>query len=270
MKWFHNATIGKVLVIAFAIAVHGMFALGGYYLGLFFSSIVLRDAPWLQQPSAIFLALLIFAGAMWGFIYMEYAKEDVEAYARLTGKSMRWYLRIVQFAIAGAELSSLLYRCYQVWDNPVEATILFIFGALFLVIAFCLGKIIHAMANRPFEVSIMRARDQAGRSLTDDAAKMIGQMSAAQKLRFYQGDPGVIDEIQDEWIARDERKRHKEEERSRKTRNLEENEGKSRSFTDTFLSGGRGKQHTTDFQAAPTNQAGDRSQNGQNGHSRHN
>lgn len=238
MKWFHNATVGKCLVVGFAVAVHGVFALGAYYLGLFISNVILSDVSWLVQPAAILFALLTFAGAMWGFIYMEYAHEDVVAYSRMTGKGYKRYLVIVQMAIAGDELASLAFRCYQV-NNAFERCVVASVGVLFLVIAFCLGKVIHAMANRPFEVSVRRAQQEAGRSLIDDALAHIKAMTAEQKARFYAGDPSVIDEVRrvkEERLTEQEiRKQEQEQERQERERQEREEHAGARTFTSNLL-----------------------------------
>ena len=248
MKLFHNAMIGKILVIGFAVAVHGLFALGAYYLGLFISGIILQDAPWLIQASAIGFAVLTFAGAMWGFIYMEYAREDVEAYSRMSGKSFKKYLYAVQIAIAGAELSSLAFRTYQVHDTFERLVIAFL-GILFLVIAYCLGKIIHAMANRPFEVAVYRARQEAGRSIVDDAMKSVSKMTTEQKTRFYNGDSKTIDEVRG--ASHTERQ---EEEHRKRQREQEENAEResSRNFTRKLLNPFGDAQRTS--QADPLSQ----------------
>ena len=280
MKWFHNAAVGKFLVVGFAVAVHGMFALGMYYFGLFISKIILQDAPFLQQPAAIGMALLVFAGAMWGFVYIEYAREDVSAYSSMTGQ---WwftrYLNIVQVAIAGAELSSLAYRTYQV-QNSFDRVIVAAFGLIFLAIAYCLGKTIHAMANRPFAVAVSRARQEAGRSIVDDAMKYVPRMTVEQKVRFYNGDITAVDEVlmadYDAKQARTQRKTDKEEARTQRGRDDEvrrtqrdtQDEQESAaitSFTDRLLNrlpAQPKNTRTTSFLDAQTNQASRLGQNG--------
>lgn len=268
MKWFHNAAVGKFLVVSFAAAVHGMFALGMYYFGLFISRIILQDAPVLQQPAAICMALLVFVGAMWGFVYIEYAREDIDAFSRMTGKGYRKYLNIVQVAIAGAELSSLAYRAYQV-QNGFDRAVVVAIGLIFLVIAFCLGKTIHAMANRPFVVAVSRARQEAGRSIVDDAMKYVPRMTAEQKVRFYNGDITAVDEVMiedyEERQAKEQRKRGKENERRHREQeekaqraeraNQDEQESAAiTSFTERLLSGpAQPKDATATFPGAQVN-----------------
>lgn len=280
MKWFHNAAVGKFLVVGFAVAVHGMFALGMYYFGLFISGIILQDVPFLQQPAAIGMALLVFFGAMWGFVYVEYAREDVHAYSSTTGQ---WwfprYLNAVQVAIAGAELSSLAYRTYQVHNN-YDRVVVVAFGLIFLAIAYCLGKIIHAMANRPFAVAVARARQEAGRSIVDDAMKFVPRMTAEQKVRFYNGDITAVDEVmlndyddkqaraqrkRDEEEARESRKRDEEARRAQRTTADAQEGAAITSFTDRLLSRSPAQPkdaRTTSFLDAQTNQASRLSQNG--------
>lgn len=194
MKWFHNSGVGKVIVISFAIAIHGLFAAGAYYLGLFLASIIFKDTPIMQQGFAIGYAIMVFAGAMWAFIYSEYAYEDIEAYGNATGHTRySGYLWTVMIAVAGSELASVLFRAFSTPDILGRYVVLVI-GILALVIAFCLGKVIHAMANRPFEVSVMRARENAGRSIIEDATKYVDKMTVDEKKRFYTGDLSAIED----------------------------------------------------------------------------
>src|SRR6266571_8651802 len=119
MKWFHNGTIGRVLAIGFAIFIHAWFAAGAYYFGRFIGSYIFSDIPNGADLAGIGLAIMVFGGAMFGFIYLEYAREDVENYASSRhdgGESFKRSLTFLQVSIIGMEASSLIYRCYTIPD----------------------------------------------------------------------------------------------------------------------------------------------------------
>ncbi len=197
MKWFHNGTIGRVLAIGFAVFIHAWFAAGAYYFGRFIGSYIFSDIPNGADLAGIGLAIMVFGGAMFGFIYLEYAREDVESYASSRhdkGASFTHALWILQISIILVEASSLLYRVYTMPDNFKRFVVL-VLGIAALVIAWALGKIVHAMANRPLDLAYQRARDKAGRSVVEDGMKYIDDMSAEQKRRFYNGDASTIDEV---------------------------------------------------------------------------
>jgi len=196
MKWFHNTTIGKFIAVGFATAVHAVFALGAYRLGELIMSIILYDVAALQKPAAVGYAILTFAGAIWGFVYFQYAYEEVKAYS----KWFLIYLYIVQVAIAGSELSSLALRAYET-PNQVYRIIIIAAGLLFLLIAYCLGKVIHAMANKPVEASLQRVWQDTGRSIVEDALTSVPNMSVEQKKRFYNGDLSPVDEVRNQTTA---------------------------------------------------------------------
>jgi formate hydrogenlyase subunit 3/multisubunit Na+/H+ antiporter MnhD subunit len=114
MKFYHNSFIGKVLVLFFAIAIHAYFASGAYLLGGFLGRLFLYDVPHGGDIGSYGLAILTFSGAMYAFMYLEYAREDVEAYEEQSGDgTFRRSLREIQWLIAGAELASLVYRSVQ-------------------------------------------------------------------------------------------------------------------------------------------------------------
>jgi len=56
-----------------------------------------------------------------------------------------------------------------------------------LIISFCLGKIIHAMANRPAELAMDRAREHAGRVSADSALKWTKKMTPYEQDQFSKG-----------------------------------------------------------------------------------
>lgn len=235
MKWFHNGTIGRVLAIGFAIFIHAWFAAGAYYFGRFIGSYIFSDIPNGAEIAGVGLAIMVFGGAMFGFIYLEYAREDVQSYARSRGDGGQTFtaaLWILQVFIIVIEASSLLYRVYTMPDGVKRIAVLLL-GIAALVVAWALGKIVHAMANRPLELAYDRARDKAGRSVVEDGMKYIDSMSAEQKRRFYNGDASTIDEVRGikerDRIYAEKKAREREEEARQK-----EEQGKG--FIKTILS----------------------------------
>lgn len=194
MKAFFNSGIGKFMVTLYAIAIHALFALGAYYFGAFIASLIFPELPALHVGIGIGFAIMTFLGAMWIFLYGEYAYEDIEHYFFATSKDFRWAYWLVMAAIGLTEVSSLAFRVYNT-PGLAPQIIMAIFGILALVIAFCLGKIIHAMANRPQALAAQRSREMAGREFYDRTLKLTRKMSPDQLYRYSEGDPGVVDEV---------------------------------------------------------------------------
>lgn len=197
MKLFHNATIGKLLAIVFAVGIHAMFAVGAYYLGLFLADLILDQAGGvIAQVIAIGYAVAVFLGSSWAFIYGEYAKQDVSAYASVYGGWGAWSLRALLLFIGANEVGSLGFRLTQVSD-PNRRIWLAVAGLALLGIAYMLGKVIHAMANRPVQVQVSRMIDAVGRSYVDDVTRNATKLTAADKLRVLQGDITPLNEVRD-------------------------------------------------------------------------
>lgn len=198
VKFFFNASIGKVLAIIFAIGIHLMFAVGAYYLGLFLAELILDQGSsgTAAQIIGIVYATAIFLGSLWAFIYGEYAKQDVQAYALAYGGWGVWSLRCLIAFIGLNEVGSLGFRLTQVGD-PNRRFWLGVAGVALLVIAYMLGKVIHAMANRPVHVQVSRMLDSVGRSYVDDITRNAPKLTAAEKLRVLQGDVAPLNEVRD-------------------------------------------------------------------------
>lgn len=225
MKWFHNSAIGKFIVIAFAVAIHGLFAAGAYYLGLFLGGIIFADMPLMQQIFASGYAVLVFVGAIWAFIYSEYAYEDITAYGNMTGHTRyTGYLHAVMVGVMGSELASVFFRAWNT-SSLAGGLVTLAIGGFTLGIAFSLGKVIHAMVNRPFAASILRAREEAGRSIVDNASSYVPKMTVEQKRRFYTGDLSTVDEVmQDELDRKGEKVQARETKAEEKARRKETKE----------------------------------------------
>lgn len=197
MKIFHNANIGKFLAIVFAVGIHGMFAAGAYFLGLFLAKLILdQSSGWPSQVIAIGYALAVFLGSSWAFIYGEYAKQDVKAYASVYGGWGVYSLYSLLVFIALNEIGSLGFRLTQVSD-PNQQIWLGVAGVALLGIAFMLGKVIHAMANRPIQVQVSRMIDSVGRSYVDNVTKNATKLTAADQLRVLRGDITPLNEVRD-------------------------------------------------------------------------
>lgn len=248
MKLFHNATIGKMLAIIFAIGIHLMFAVGAYYLGLFLADLVLDQAGGvLANIIAIGYASAVFLGSSWAFVYGEYAEQDVQAYASVYGGIGVWSLRLLIGFIGLNEIGSLGFRLTQV--DPTRRVWLGVAGVALLGIAYMLGKVIHAMANRPVQVELSRMIDGLGRSLVSEVARNAPRLSAADKLRVLQGDHSPLAEVRDvreqerlevqraKAEAQEEkamRKRQAQEEREERSRSRREREAQQSALADNL------------------------------------
>lgn len=237
MKLFHNATIGKMLAIIFAIGIHLMFAVGAYYLGLFLADLILDQAGgWIAQVIAIGYASAVFLGSSWAFVYGEYAKQDVQAYASVYGGWGVWSLRALIFFIGANEIGSLGFRLIQV--DASRRPWLAIAGLALLGIAYMLGKVIHAMANRPVQVELSRMIDGLGRSLVSEVARNAPRLSAADKLRVLQGDHSPLAEVRDireqERIEAARAKAEAQEEKAMRKRAQREREAQNSALADNL------------------------------------
>ena len=194
MKWFHNGFIGKIVVLVFAVAMHGLLAAGAYFVGEFLGSIIFADQPLLITPFAIGYALAVFVGAMWTFIYSEYAREDVKAYA--AQKSQSWYVGyfyMVLVAVMGSELAGITYRAWHTIGLRDQVVVVFI-GICILAITYALGKVLHAIVNSPLHVGVVRAINEVGREIINDAVKNKKHMTAEEKKKFVRGDMSGLSE----------------------------------------------------------------------------
>lgn len=234
MKIVFNANIGKFLVVVFAVGIHLMFAAGAYYLGLFFANLILDQSNgWATQGIAIGYALAVFLGSSWAFIYGEYAKEDVKAYASVNGGWGVFSFRALIAFIGINEVASLGFRLTQIAD-PSKRLWFGVGGMALLAIAYMLGKVIHAMANRPVQVQVSRMIDAVGRSYVDDVTKNATKLTAADKLRVLQGDISPLNEVRDvreqERIEAERARLAAQEEKAmRKRREQEDKEAQKRS-----------------------------------------
>lgn len=249
MKGFHNATIGKTLAVIFAVGIHLMFAVGAYYLGLFLAHLILDSDGWLAQIIAVAYAVAVFLGSSWAFVYGEYAKQDVQAYASVYGGWGVWSLRALILFIGLNEIGSLGFRLTQV--DEAHRPWLAIAGIALLGIAYMLGKVIHAMANRPIQVQVSRMIDAVGRSYVDDVTKNATKLTAADKLRVLQGDISPLNTVRDvreqERIEAERtrlqaqedkamRKRQEQEDKEARKRSQREQEAQKSALTDTLAS----------------------------------
>lgn len=234
MKFFHNANIGKGLAIIFAVGIHLMFAVGAYYLGLFLAELILDQGStdFAAQCIGIGYAAAVFLGSSWAFVYGEYAKQDVQAYATAYGGWGVWSLRCLIAFIGLNEIGSLGFRLTQVPD-PGRRIWLGVAGIALLGIAYMLGKVIHAMANRPVHVQVSRMLDQVGRSYVDDVTRNATRLTAAEKLRVLQGDVDPLNTVRDikeqeRFEAQRARMQAQEEKAMRKRQEREDRENEKR------------------------------------------
>lgn len=235
MKFFINAGIGKFLILIFAAGIHAAFGFGAYYLGLFLANLVLSESGGIgAQIAAVLYALAIFLGSVWAFMYGEYAREDIAAYQRVNGGHKHLALSVLLVFIGLNELGSLGFRLTQVHD-PYQRLWLGVVGVVLLAIAYLLGKVIHAMANKPLAVQTRRMLEEVRRSTVDDLSKYAPKLPLNKRLELLQGNTDVLKEAHDateaerqqdeEWRRQEkERKRQEKEDRSnaRHTRMLEE------------------------------------------------
>jgi len=258
---WHNETIATFLVVGFILLVHALFAVGGYYFGLFLAQLLLYDQPNWQHAAALGYAALVFGGAMWRFVYMPYTKRHVRTYDLKNNEHVTWHLYFVGGLIWVLELAHLMFRVIHV--PPRYAWIIALAGVLLLAIAWSLGKILFAIVNKPMEAYIGQSKRWATRELGKDFANNARQFTIEQKERLAAGDMSVIRQVKD--IRHDEevaannrqqtrldkkaaRKKAKEDRRNAEHKSFDED----RAMADAYLGGdseedyqpsSNGKQH---------------------------
>jgi len=203
-------------------------------------------------------------------------KEHVQSYERMghDGSYERSWNQ-VRWLVAGLEISSLLFRVLTVsaQGDYLQAGIVALFGGIALWYAFAQAKVIHASVNRPVEYDVMRAQQEAGRSLVKDAIDYTRYMSPEQKSRFVAGDVSAVEEVASTRFFEEEQKRASKEERRQYREQFEEEQQEHARrahdmafnlFTpSTWKTPRRGAQEPLDFPEAQTNnQARRLSQNG--------
>jgi hypothetical protein len=216
MKLFHNGFIGKALILLAALGIAGYFAWSFYPFGYWFGSTFLESIPRSAELFGYLAAAIMAVMVVFGFFYAEYTREDVEAYEAHKGdgsfikafREMKWW-------IVGVEVFSLLFRWYMVHWSFLGIIVIGV-GMVLLRLSFVLGKVIHAQANRPYEVIAERAMDQAGRDVVTDGMRYLKKMTVEQKRRFFNGDASVVGEVKDvkenERIANERKRKEREEE----------------------------------------------------------
>ncbi len=251
----HNDSIATIFVVGFILLVHAIFALGGYYFGLFLAQLILYDQPGLQHSAAIVYAVLVFGGAMWRFVYMPYTKRHVQAYDRDSGEHVGWYLWFVGILIWILEIAHLGFRVANVpakFQFVIAAA-----GLLLLAIAYCLGKILFAIINRPMEAYVGSARRWATRALGRDFANNASRFSIAQKERLAKGDMSVIKEVKDirndemlkseqKQTAKQTKKEQKRTEKEQRRQREDQDFATDQALTDEYL----GRKETDPFSGA--------------------
>lgn len=222
LKFLHNEKMSLAWAILVELAVHALFAFQAFLLGGFLGEIALTSifGSYGQAIGAWVLALFVFGAAFQAFVLGEYMREHVESF-ETTSKGNGSYIRSwaqVRWLVAGIEVSSLLFRCIFVFshDDWLQSLIVLLFGVISLWYAFAQAKVIHASVNRPVEYDVMRAQQEAGRSLVKDAIDYTRYMSPEQKSRFVDGDVSAVEEVAQARFFEEEQKRQ-----SKQTRMLD-------------------------------------------------
>lgn len=278
LKFIHNERMSLAWAILVELAVHALFAFQAFLLGGFIGEIALTVifGPWGAKIGAWALAIFIFGAAFQAFVLGEYMKEHVQSYERMghDGSYERSWNQ-VRWLVAGLEISSLLFRVLTVTaqGDYLQAGIVGLFGGIALWYAFAQAKVIHASVNRPVEYDVMRAQQEAGRSLVKDAIDYTRYMSPEQKSRFVAGDVSAVEEVASTRFFEEEQKRASKEDRKQYRQQLEEEQQEHARrahdmafnlFTpSTWKAPRRGAQSPLDFPEAQTNSQANRlSQNG--------
>ncbi len=233
MKIFHNSFFSKVLIVGFALAIAMYFAWSFYPFGEWFGSTFLKDIPRSAGLFGALAASIMSIAVIFGFFYSEYTREDVEAYEVHKGdgsfikafKELKWW-------VVGLEVFSLLFRWYTLhWS--FFGVVLVGVGLVLLRLSFVLGKVIHAQANKPYEIMAQRAIDTAGRDVISDSMRYLKKMTVEQKRRFFNGDVSVVGEVKDvkenERLTSDRKRKEREDE-------VEKQREKSKGVTSQLLS----------------------------------
>ena len=206
MKLFHNKFVGKALAVLFGLAAAGYFAWTFSYFGAWVGSTFLdQTLPGAAITLTIFCAIVMALAMLYAFFYIEYAREDVEAYEDEQGdgsfiKSFHQLKRGVLFL----ELFSLLFRFIQLAYTLGNMALHIALGLAMIGVGLALlwlahhfGKVLHAQVNAPHDVVADRMKNEAGHQLWRGAPKLMKRMSADQLKRLADGDETTLDEVRD-------------------------------------------------------------------------
>ena len=241
MKLFHNKFIGKALAVLFGVGAAGYLAWTFSYFGAWVGSTFLdQTLPGAALTLTIFCAIVMALAVLYVFFYIEYAKEDVEAYEydRGDGSFIKAF-RGLKRGVLGLELFSLLFRFVQLLIMPGSWAAHLALGLAMAGVGFALlylahlfGKTLHAQVNRPYEVEAERLSNDAGNEVINKSRKHFKRLGVDQLRRVANGDFSALDDVRDA----DEQERIDEaNERAQKRADWQARKGKAKSAMTKFL-----------------------------------
>jgi hypothetical protein len=199
MKLLHNKLIGKILAATLGIACAVYFGWTFSFFAYWLANSFINDSAISPHVAAWIGGSIMFLAVIFVFFYIEYSKEDVDAYSEMRGDwSFSKAVRQARWAILAVELGSLLFRLIQLQFAPVGIAMVAI-GLALLYLAHIFGKILHAQVNVPLDVEAGRVREDAGRKALGAVRRGLDRITNADDLRrIHAGDFTPIDKVKAE------------------------------------------------------------------------
>lgn len=251
MRFFHNKLVSKILAVilglACALYFGWTFSFFGFWMGEKFQG-AFPEAP---QTIAVACGVVMFLAVVYVFFYVEYVKEEVNAYEDDKGDgSFETALKRLKWAILGLELFSLLFRVFQLNWAPISLAMVGI-GIVLLWLAHLFGKVLHAQVNAPHDVEAGRVMDEAGKRVWRITRSHLSKIKDVDALRrISDGDLTPIDNVKDEHerlqgniISRALQRRQEAQARRDKNRDAASKHLKPRDPVDIMPSSSNGNRH---------------------------
>lgn len=241
MKLFHNKFIGKALAVLFGLAAAGYFAWTFSYFGAWIGATFLEQTlPGAAETLTIFCAAIMALAVLYSFFFIEYAKEDVEAYEYDRGDgSFNRALKRLKWGVLGLELFSVLFRFIQLLIMPGNwaahlalALAMAGVGLALLWLAGLFGKVLHAQVNVGYEVEAERLQNEAGHEVIHKSRKHFRKLTVDQMRRVAAGDFSALDDVRD---ADEQERLDAANERMQKRADWQARKGKAKSAMTKFL-----------------------------------
>lgn len=182
---FHSSVVGKFIVYPIVLVIEFTFGLGVYLMLAASTDVIIGSTG-----SAIFAVIgggFTAIGGIWVFLYGEYSMTDVIAYSKAHKENnVRVYsMYAVQVLFLALDFIALLYRSQFLPSNG--KFLLISFGVIFMLLVFALGKILHAMENKPIDAVMSQTTQQLTDNVATDLRKVLVSMDLPDQLAFLNG-----------------------------------------------------------------------------------
>ncbi len=197
LKWIHNRGVAKYALAFAGLVIAGYFAWNAFPVGEYSGKLFLSDVPGGPGILGAFAALMMGVLVFLCVFSKEYLKEDVREYSRLRNdySFLRAFNLFMWFVLA-LEFCSVAFRWYLLKGSGLGWVLLGI-GIIGMTLTYIVGKVLHAVVNRPSKLAAAHLREEAGRQAFTDGEKHLKELSIGDKRRVAAGDASPIDDVRD-------------------------------------------------------------------------